>query len=259
MRPRRTRCDGVHTDRTASRSLWHNPKGHSMKVVVIGGSGLIGSKVVSRLREHGHEAVAASPATGVNTITGEGLAKALEGAAVVIDVSNSPSFEEAAALNFFETSTRNLLAAEAAAGVGHHVALSVVGTDRLSASGYFRAKAAQEKLITTSSIPYSIVHATQFFEFVESIAQDAISGDTVRVAPVLIQPMAADDVASAVGRVSVGAPVAADVVEVDARTWVIHGVIPVGGDVIMAEFETQDQAKKALRTLSAPEHGPSAP
>ena len=178
-----------------------------MKVVVIGGSGLIGSKVVSRLREHGHEAVAASPATGVNTITGEGLAKALEGAAVVIDVSNSPSFEEAAALNFFETSTRNLLAAEAAAGVGHHVALSVVGTDRLSAGGYFRAKAAQEKLITTSSIPYSIVHATQFFEFITSIADVCTVDGLVRVPPVLFQPMAADDVAAGVGRVAVGRPV----------------------------------------------------
>ena len=208
-----------------------------MKVVVIGGSGLIGSKVVSRLREHGHEAVAASPATGVNTITGEGLAKALEGAAVVIDVSNSPSFEEAAALNFFETSTRNLLAAEAAAGVGHHVALSVVGTDRLSASGYFRAKAAQEKLITTSSIPYSIVHATQFFEFVESIAQDAISEDTVRVAPVLIQPMAADDVASAVGRVSVGAP--------------LNGIVEIAGP---QQFRFDELIRKALAARNDPRH-----
>ena len=141
-----------------------------MKIVVIGGSGLIGSKLVAKLGEHGHEAVAASPDSGVNTLTGEGLAEALAGASVVVDVSNSPSFEDAAVLEFFETSTRNLLAAEAAAGVGHHVALSVVGTERLPESGYFRAKIAQEKLIKDSSIPYSIVHATQFFEFVKSIA-----------------------------------------------------------------------------------------
>ena len=145
--------------------------------------------------------------SGVNTLTGEGLADALEGASVVVDVSNSPSFEDAAVLKFFETSTRNLLAAEAAAGVGHHVALSVVGTERLSESGYFRAKIAQEKLIKDSSIPYSIVHATQFFEFVKSIAEAATEGNTVRLAPVLIQPMAADDVASAVGRIAVGSPV----------------------------------------------------
>jgi uncharacterized protein YbjT (DUF2867 family) len=178
-----------------------------MKIVVIGGSGLIGSKLVAKLGEHGHEAVAASPRSGVNTITGEGLAEALDGASVVVDVSNSPSFEDAAVLEFFETSTRNLLAAETVAGVGHHVALSVVGTERLSESGFFRAKIAQEKLIKESSIPYSIVHATQFFEFVGSIAEAAADGDTVRLAPVLIQPMAAEDVAGAVGRVSVGSPV----------------------------------------------------
>ena len=154
-----------------------------MKIVVIGGSGLIGSKLVAKLGEHGHEAVAASPNTGVNTLTGEGLAEALAGASVVVDVSNSPSFEDAAVLEFFETSTRNLLAAEAAAGVGHHVALSVVGTERLSESGYFRAKIAQEKLIKESSIPYSIVHATQFFEFLKSIAADATDGNTVRLPP----------------------------------------------------------------------------
>jgi uncharacterized protein YbjT (DUF2867 family) len=178
-----------------------------MKIVVIGGTGLIGSKLVTKLEEHGHEAIAASPDTGVNTLTGEGLAEALEGAQVVVDVSNSPSFEDAAALEFFETSTHNLLAAEADAGVGHHVALSVVGTERLSESGYFRAKIAQEKLIEDSSIPYSIVHATQFYEFVKSIAAAATDGNTVRLAHVLIQPIAADDVASAVGRVSVGSPV----------------------------------------------------
>jgi uncharacterized protein YbjT (DUF2867 family) len=178
-----------------------------MKIVVIGGSGLIGSKLVTKLREHGHEAVAASPNTGVNTLTGEGLADALADAAVVIDVSNSPSFEDAAALEFFETSTRNLLAAEAAAGVGHHVALSVVGTERLQHSGYFRAKSAQEKLIENSAIPYSIVHATQFFEYVPSMADAAADGGTVRFAPVLFQPIAADDVAQAVARISAGSPV----------------------------------------------------
>jgi uncharacterized protein YbjT (DUF2867 family) len=182
-----------------------------MKIVVIGGTGLIGSKLVTKLREQGHEALAASPNSGVNTLTGEGLAEVLQGASVVVDVSNSPSFEDAAVLNFFETSTRNLLAAEAAAGVRHHVALSVVGTERLTESGYFRAKIAQEKLIKSSSIPYSIVHATQFFEFVKSIADAATDGSTVRLAPVLIQPMAADDVAGAVARVATGSPLNATV------------------------------------------------
>ena len=178
-----------------------------MKIVVIGGTGLIGSKLVRKLQERGHQAVTASPNTGVNTITGEGLAEALVGASVVVDVSNSPSFEDAAVLKFFETSTGNILKAEAAAGVGHHVALSVVGTERLSASGYFRAKIAQEKLIRESSIPYSIVHATQFFEFLKSIADAATDGNAVRLAPVLIQPMASEDVASAVARVAVGSPI----------------------------------------------------
>ena len=178
-----------------------------MKIVIIGGSGLIGSKLVTRLREQGHEAVPASPDTGVNTLTGEGLAQVLTGAAVVIDVSNSPSFEDAAVLKFFETSTSNLLAAEAAAGVGHHVALSVVGSDRAPDSGYLRAKIAQEKLIRTSSIPYSIVRATQFFEFLKRIADEATDGNTVRIAPVLFQPIAAEDVAKAVARVAVSAPV----------------------------------------------------
>src|SRR3954470_16430236 len=178
-----------------------------MKLVVIGGTGLIGSKLVNRLREHGHEAIPAAPNTGVNTLTGEGLAEVLKGASAAVDVSNSPNWEDAAVLNFFETSTRNLLSYEAAAGVKHHVALSVVGTERLSESGYFRAKIAQENLIERSSIPYSIVHATQFFEFIERIADGATDGNTVRLAPVLIQPMAAEDVASAVGRVSVGSPV----------------------------------------------------
>jgi uncharacterized protein YbjT (DUF2867 family) len=178
-----------------------------VKVIVIGGTGLIGSRVVTKLRESGFEAVAASPNSGVNTLTGEGLAEVLMGASVVVDVSNAPSFEDAAVLAFFETSTRNLLAAEAAAGVRHHVALSVVGTERLTASGYFRAKIAQEKLIKDNVIPYSIVHATQFFEFMKSIADAATDNNTVRLAPVLIQPMAADDVATAVAGVAVGAPV----------------------------------------------------
>ena len=177
-----------------------------MKIVIIGGSGLIGSKVVAKLRAQGHEAVSASLESGVNILTGEGLAHALEGAAVVVDVSNSPSFEDVAVMKFFETSTRNLLAADAAAGVRHHVALSVVGSDRLTDSGYFRAKLVQEKLISSSSIPYSIVRATQFFEFLARIADAATDGDTVRVAPVLMQPMAADDVATAVARTAVGPP-----------------------------------------------------
>jgi uncharacterized protein YbjT (DUF2867 family) len=178
-----------------------------MKIVVIGGTGLIGSKLVSKLNEHGHEAIAASPDTGVNTITGEGLAAALEGAAVVVDVSNAPAWEDAAVMEFFKTATGNLLAAEATAGVGHHVALSVVGTERLTESGYFRAKLAQEELIKGASIPYTIVRATQFYEFMNRIADDATEGNTVRLPPAQIQPMAADDVASAVGRAAVGEPV----------------------------------------------------
>jgi uncharacterized protein YbjT (DUF2867 family) len=177
-----------------------------MKIVIIGGSGLIGSKVVTSLREQGHQAVPASPDSGVNTLTGEGVAAALNGADVVVDVSNSPSFEDAAVLKFFETSTTNLLAAEAAAGVDHHVALSIVNCDRLPDSGYLRAKVAQEKLIENSSIPYSIVRATQFFEFLKRITDDATDGNTVRIAPVLFQPIAATDVAMAVCRVAVGAP-----------------------------------------------------
>ncbi len=177
-----------------------------MKIVVIGGTGLIGSKLVGGLGARGHEMVAASPNTGVNTLTGEGLAAALTGADVVIDVSNSPSFEDAAVLEFFETSTGNLLAAEAAAGVGHHVALSVVGTERRPDIGYFRAKIAQEQLIEKSSIPFSLVHATQFYEFVVRIADEATDGTTVRIAPVAFLPIAGDDVARLVGRTAVGAP-----------------------------------------------------
>ena len=178
-----------------------------MKIVVIGGSGRIGSTLVTILRQKGHDALAASPASGVNTITREGLAEAVSDAQVVVDVANSPSFEDKVAMEFFETSGRNLLAAEAAAGVGHHVALSVVGTDRLQAMGYFRAKLAQEGLIEAAGIPYSIVRATQFFEFVGAIAQESTVGQTVRLSPALVQPMAADDVAAALADVTVAAPV----------------------------------------------------
>jgi uncharacterized protein YbjT (DUF2867 family) len=206
-----------------------------MKIVVIGGSGLIGSKLVAKLDAHGHEAVAASPDSGVNTLTGDGLADALDGATAVVDVSNSPSFEDAAVMEFFETSTRNLLAAEAAAGVGHHVALSVVGTERLSESGYFRAKIAQEQLIRNSSIPYSIVHATQFFEFVKSIAAGATDGNTVRLAPVLIQPIAADDVAGALGEDSVGSPV--------------NGIVEVAGP---EQFRLDELIRRGLSARNDP-------
>jgi uncharacterized protein YbjT (DUF2867 family) len=178
-----------------------------MKIVVIGGSGLIGSKVVSELRARGHEALAASPASGVNTVTGEGLDAALKGAQVVIDVANSPSFEDRAVLEFFEASGRNLFAAEARAGVTHHLALSVVGTDRLAESGYFRGKIAQEKLIRASGVPYTIIHSTQFLEFLGGIAQGGTEGESVRLAPVYIQPVASDDVALAVADLSLGAPV----------------------------------------------------
>lgn len=173
---------------------------------MIGGSGLIGSYLVSKLGEHGHEAVPASPNTGVNTLTGEGLAEVLTGASVLVDVSNSPSFETKAVMEFFETSTRNLLAAEAEAGVGHHVALSVVGTGLLPDSGYLEAKAAQEALIAKSSVPYSIVEATQFYEFVGRIADSATEDGVIKVPDALIQPMAAEDVAAAVGRTAVGSP-----------------------------------------------------
>lgn len=186
-----------------------------MKIVVIGGTGLIGSKVVRNLGEHGYEVVAASPNSGVNTLTGEGLAEVLEGASVVVDVSNSPSFEDAAVMEFFQTSTRNLLAYEAAAGVGHHVALSVVGCDGLPESGYLRAKVAQEKLIGESSIPYSIVRATQFFEFLGRIADSATEGNTVHLPSVSFQPLAADDVASVVAKVASGSP--------------LNGIVELGG------------------------------
>ncbi|MEV7320616.1 SDR family oxidoreductase [Streptomyces sp. NPDC093970] len=193
-----------------------------MKVVVIGGTGLIGSKVVAGLVEQGHEAVAAAPSTGVNTLTGEGLAEALQGASVVVDVSNSPSFEDQAVLEFFRTSTANLLRAEAEAGVRHHVALSVVGTDRLQGSGYFRAKKAQEDLIKAAGTPWSVVHATQFFEFAKGLADGLTEGDTVRLPDAKIQPLVSDDVAAAVTRATLAAPV--------------HGVVEVAGpDVFRLE------------------------
>jgi uncharacterized protein YbjT (DUF2867 family) len=206
-----------------------------MKIVVIGGTGLIGSKLVNQLHEQEHEAVAAAPNTGVNTLTCEGLAEVLKGTSVVVDVSNSPAWEDAAVLNFFETSTRNLLTYEAEAGVGHHVALSVVGTDRLSESGYFRAKIAQEKLIKESSIPYSIVHATQFFEFVKGLADISMVGDKVHLPPVLFQPMAADDVASAVGRIAVGPPV--------------NGIVEIAGP---EQFRLDDLVRRRLAQLGDP-------
>jgi uncharacterized protein YbjT (DUF2867 family) len=206
-----------------------------MKIVVIGGTGLIGSKLVNKLREQGHEAIAAAPNTGVNTLTGEGLAEALKGASVVVDVSNSPSWDDAAVLNFFETSTRNLLTYEAAAGVGHHVALSVVGTDQLSESGYFRAKIAQEKLIKGSPIPYSIVHATQFFEFLKGLADISMDGNEVHLPPVLFQPMAADDVASGVATIALGKP--------------IHGTVEIGGP---EEFRLDDLVRRRLAALKDP-------
>jgi uncharacterized protein YbjT (DUF2867 family) len=206
-----------------------------MKVVIIGGTGIIGSRLVSKLRDHGHDAVPASPDTGVNTLTGEGLAGALTGAGVVIDVSNSPSFDDAAVLEFFQTSTRNILAAEKAAGVRHHVALSVVGTERLTASGYMRAKLAQEQLIRQSGMPYSIVRATQFFEFVPRIADTFTVGNEVRVPPVLFQPMAADDVAKTVGRVAVGKP--------------LNGMVEVGGP---EQFRFDEIIRKALAARNDP-------
>lgn len=177
-----------------------------MKIVVIGGTGLIGSKLVAKLGEHGHQAVPASPNTGVNTLTGEGLDQVLTGASVVIDVSNSPSFEDAAVLDFFRTSTGNLLAAGKKAGVGHHVALSVVGTERRPDVGYFRAKLAQEKLIEDSGVPFSLVHATQFFEFARRIADEATDGGKVQMPPVLFQPIAGEEVAQTVGRTAAGSP-----------------------------------------------------
>jgi uncharacterized protein YbjT (DUF2867 family) len=199
-----------------------------MKIVVIGGSGLIGKKTVTNLRQRGHEVVPASPSSGVNTVTGEGLAPALAGAQVVVDVANAPSWEDNAVLAFFETSGRNLLAAEAAASVGHHVALSVVGTDRLLASGYFRAKMTQEKLIKASTVPYTIVRAAQFFEFVGGIAQAATEGQTVRVPSALMQPIAADDVAAVMADVALAKPM--------NGTFDLAGPEPIRQDDLVRQF-----------------------
>ena len=201
-----------------------------MKVVVIGGTGLIGSRVVAKLRDEGHDAVPASPDTGVNTLTGQGLEDVLQGASVVVDVSNSPSFEEMAVMNFFTTSTRNLLRYAATAGVRHYVALSVVGTERIPDSPYLRAKNAQESLITSGGIPYSIVHATQFFEFMKRIADEATDGTTVRLPPVLIQPMAADDVATAVATIAVSTP--------------LNGIVEVAGP---QQFRFDELIRQDLR------------
>jgi uncharacterized protein YbjT (DUF2867 family) len=206
-----------------------------MKIVVIGGTGLIGSKVVKKLAEDGHESVAASPNSGVNTVTGEGLDEVLAGAQVVVDVSNAPDWDDDAVMEFFQRSSLNLLAAEAAAGVTHHVALSVVGTERLTESGYFRAKVAQEELIRGSSIPYSIVHATQFFEFVKSIADSATDGNAVRLPPALIQPMAAEDVAGEVARVAVGPP--------------LHATVEIGGP---EQFRLDELIRERLKATGDP-------
>ena len=205
------------------------------KIVVIGGTGLIGSKVVKQLGEHGYEAVAASPNTGVNTLSCEGLAEALEGASVVVDVSNSPSFEDAAVMEFFKTSTANLLKSEAAAGVGHHVVLSIVGTDQLPDSGYMRAKVAQEKLIRGSTIPYSIIRATQFFEFLSGIAASATEGNTVRLPSVAFQPIAADDVATAVTKVAMESP--------------LNGIVEIAGP---EEFRFDEFISRGLNARNDP-------
>jgi len=206
-----------------------------MRIVVIGGTGRIGSKVVNKLREQGHEAIAAAPNTGVNTLTGEGLAEVLKGASVVVDVSDSPSWDDAAVLKFFETSTRNQLKYEAEAGVGHHVALSVVGTDRLYESGYFRGKIAQEKLIRESSIPYTIVHATQFFEFLKGLADWSMVGNEVHLPPVLFQPIAAEDVASGVAEVAVSPPA--------------NGIVEIGGP---EQFRLDELVRRRLESLKDP-------
>lgn len=214
-----------------------------MKIVVIGGSGLIGSKLVNNLRRQGHEVVAASPSSGVNTLTGEGLADALMGARVVVDVANSPSFEDRAVLEFFETSGRNLLAAEDAAGVRHHVALSVVGADRLPESGYMRAKVVQERLIKVSKIPYTIVRATQFFEFVGGIAQSVTEGNTVRLPSTLMQPIVSDDVAAALADIAVGEP--------RNGTVELAGPEPIRMDDLVRRFLT---AKRDARTVTTDAH-----
>ncbi len=211
-----------------------------MKIVVIGGSGLIGKKVVVNLRQRGHEVVAASPSSGVNAVTGEGLVQALAGAQVVVDVANAPSWQDDAVLAFFETSGRNLLGAEAAAGVGHHVALSVVGTDRLLASGYFRAKMAQENLVKASPTPYTIVRATQFFEFVGGIAQAATEGPTVRLPPVLMQPIVSDDVAAVVADTALAEPL--------NGTFDLAGPEPIRQDDLVRRFMSATRDARTVIT-----------
>jgi uncharacterized protein YbjT (DUF2867 family) len=206
-----------------------------MKIIVIGGTGLIGSKLVEKLREDGHEPLAASPDTGVNTLTGDGLAEALEGAQVVVDVANAPVWDDAAVLDFFQTSSRNILAAESAAGVKHHVTLSVVGADRLPESGYLRAKLAQEETAKTGSVPYTILRATQFFEFIGRIADSSIDGDTVRLAPVFVQPESADDVAAALADVAVSEPV--------------NGIVELAGP---EQFRLDELARRVLRANNDP-------
>jgi uncharacterized protein YbjT (DUF2867 family) len=219
-----------------------------MKIVVIGGSGLIGTKLVNNLKRHGREVIAASPSSGVNTLTGEGLAEVLAGAQIVVDVANAPSFEDKAVLEFFETSGRNLLAAERIAGVGHHVALSVVGTERLLASGYFRAKMAQEQLIEAADIPYTIVRATQFFEFIGSIAHAGTEGETVRLTPALMQPIASADVAAALADITLGAPV--------------NGIVEIAGperrgiaDIVQQFLTATKDPRKVVADIHAPYFG----
>jgi RNA polymerase sigma factor (sigma-70 family) len=242
--PRRVRHGSCHKSRRCSvMTVWvrqrrdqiKQERSTDVKLVIIGGTGLIGSKLVAGLRDAGHQPVAASPDTGVNTLTGQGLAEAIRGASVVVDVSNSPSFEEAAVMKFFTTSTRNLLEYATAAGVKHYVALSVVGTERMPDSPYLRAKSAQEMLIKGGGIPYSIVHATQFFEFIKRIADDATAGTTVRLPSVLIQPMAADDVAKAVGRVALGAP--------------LNGTVEIAGP---QQFRFDELIRRGLRARNDP-------
>jgi len=219
-----------------------------MKIVVIGGSGLIGSKLCMKLADRGQDAVAASPKSGVNSVTGEGLAEALSGAQVVVDVSNAPSWEDAAVMKFFDTSTRNVLAAEAKARVRHHVALSVVATERLQESGYFRAKLVQENLITASGIPYTIVRATQFFEFMGGIAQGSTEGQVVRLPPALMQPMSADDVAAALADYTLGPPL--------NRVVEIAGPEAIGIDEAVRKYLTATHdARRVITDAKAPYYG----
>jgi uncharacterized protein YbjT (DUF2867 family) len=227
----RTRQEPVATNGESVRQV----KGETMKIVVIGGTGLIGSKLVERLREAGHDAVPASPDSGVDTYTGKGLEQALEGAEVVVDVSNAPVWEDEAVLDFFQTTSRNILAVETATGVSHHVVLSVVGTDRLPDSGYFRAKLAQEETVKAASVPYTILRATQFFEFIGRIADSSTEGDTVRLPPVLVQPEAADDVAAALADVAVGPPV--------------NGIVELAGP---EPFRFDDLARRVLSANNDP-------